>query len=327
MKISFFGTEKHFIDHLAPVYKALEFEKVFYGPYELKEHARTRGIDLVASQAPLVSCAPVVVASHGDNDKCRAAGLATIFCEHGVGQTYTVRHPSFAGGTRRDNVLMFLCPNDMATARNVLFYPEIGATTVGIPKLDELAQIPKPEEDVVAVSFHWDCKVVPETRSAFDHYKSVLKKLHNTVKVIGHCHPRNKTVAGWYKQAGIEYVEDFYDVVRRATVYVCDNSSTIFEWAALGRPVVLLNSPHYRREMHHGLRFWSYAHIGINVWEPEELVGSVLLALEDEPEQEMIRDMLATRVCPYVGTSVERAVKAIVSFCDRSDPYDSIVNY
>ena len=50
----------------------------------------------------------------------------------------------------------------------------------------------------------------------------------------------------FYEAHGIEYVPDFDDVLRRADVYACDNSSTLYEFASTGRPVVVLNAPWYR---------------------------------------------------------------------------------
>jgi len=60
-------------------------------------------------------------------------------------------------------------------------------------------------------------------------------------EVIGHAHPRALLkVAHYYRAARVEVVPDFAEVCRRADLYICDNSSSMFEFAATGRPVVVV---------------------------------------------------------------------------------------
>jgi hypothetical protein len=102
--------------------------------------------------------------------------------------------------------------------------------------------------------------------------------------VIGHGHPRRSELASRYRRAGIEHVASFSEVCRRASIYVADNTSTLFEFAATGRPVVVLNARRYRRDVRHGLRFWDAAGVGPNVDRPRDLPDVVARALEDPPE-------------------------------------------
>ena len=92
--------------------------------------------------------------------------------------------------------------------------------------------------------WHWDGYACPEWRSAFDWYKHELVKLAQStdIKVLGHQHPNRRDIGEWYRRHGIEFTADFDEVLRRADVYACDNSSTLYEFASTGRPVVVLNA-------------------------------------------------------------------------------------
>jgi UDP-N-acetylglucosamine:LPS N-acetylglucosamine transferase len=134
-------------------------------------------------------------------------------------------------------------------------------------------------------------------------------------KVYGHAHPRVASqLKPYYEEAGIEFISSFDDVMDRADLYVCDNSSTMYEFASLGRPVVTLNAPWYRRDTNHGLRFWDYADMGTVVNEPEELVPAISSALLSTPEQTAKRQRAVSAV--YVATdgrAGERGATALLS--------------
>jgi hypothetical protein len=70
------------------------------------------------------------------------------------------------------------------------------------------------------------------------------------------------------------------DVRKFANLLICDNSSLMYEMSYLGRNVVALNAPWYRRDVEHGLRFWQWR--GIQVDTPEELLA---LDFTDRSEQ------------------------------------------
>jgi UDP-N-acetylglucosamine:LPS N-acetylglucosamine transferase len=86
----------------------------------------------------------------------------------------------------------------------------------------------------------------------------------------------------WYERKGIEVVSSFSEVLKRADLYACDNSSSLFEFAATGRPVMVLNPPFYRKTVHHGLRFWDAATVGISCDQPSEFNRTVTKALTDQ---------------------------------------------
>jgi hypothetical protein len=88
-------------------------------------------------------------------------------------------------------------------------------------------------------------------------------------------------MARFYRRIGVEFVPTFDEVCRRASVFVADNTSCLFEFASTGRPAVVLNCPLYRREVSFGLRFWAASGVGRNVDEPGELVEAVQRSLSE----------------------------------------------
>jgi hypothetical protein len=316
--------EPHFLDHLAPVWHALPASErgEFRVDPTLAPRARALGIEptevpypkpIPAEPAPSFAGRLTLIASYGDLKKGRRMGLGPfVYLEHGIAQSYsgdphTEAHPSYSGGRGRADVVLNLVPNEHAADRWRANYPGTPVEVIGCPKLDTLpAKEPGPV--TVAVSTHFPCSVAPETQSALGQYLHAIEKLPYTV--IGHGHPRYFGLDRVYKRIGVEYVPDFADVCRRADVYVCDNSSTLYEFAATGRPVVVLNSTAYRRDVHHGLRFWDAADVGIQVNRPQELAGAVERALAgDIANREHALDI----VYAYRSGAAERAVAAIAS--------------
>jgi len=218
----------------------------------------------------------VLVASHGDLKRARLIGCRRIaLAEHGIGQSYANRHPCYPGGRDRDAVSLFLSPNETAAGMDRDAYPSARVEIIGDPRLDSLPTLSGPP-GIAAVSFHWRCSVAKETMTAFDHYRGVIEELAAAVPLIGHAHPRAAgEMSRFYRRIGVEFVPTFDEVCRRASVFVADNTSCLFEFASTGRPVVVLNQPAYRRDFHPGLRFWAAAGIGRNVDEPGELVEAV----------------------------------------------------
>jgi UDP-N-acetylglucosamine:LPS N-acetylglucosamine transferase len=159
--------------------------------------------------------------------------------------------------------------------------------------------------------------VTPETRPTLNHFTPAFVHLKERFRVLGHGHPRLYGIERDYRRAGIEYVPEFADVCRRADVYVCDNSSTLYEFAATGRPVVVLNGPGYRRDVHHGLRFWEAADVGIQVDHPRDLPDAVAEALSDPPKRRRAREAALDLVYAHRSGAAERAAEAIVAFMDE----------
>lgn len=337
MPIDALAFEEHFLDHLSPIWRALrpELRGDFLVDVSLEDRARRKGIEptlvdgrVIRARGPRVPLpdpgpGPVaLVASYGDIKVGRRLGYRRfLFLEHGAGQSYggdrrNGAHGSYAGGEDRDDVPLFLVPNRHSGDRWKAAYPAAEVRVVGCPKLETLpARVPGPGP-VVAISFHWDSHQIPELRSAFGEYQHVLKDLPRRFSVIGHGHPRADWLPRAYRRAGIEFVPDFEDVCRRADVYVCDNSSTLFEFAASERPVVVMNASYYRRNVEHGLRFWSAARVGVNVDGPADLIPGIERALMNRRTDVLDRRAALRQVYTYRDGAVRRAVWAVEAWID-----------
>lgn len=300
--------EPHFLDHLAPVWLALpdELRGRFVVDPALAERAARRGIiaepsprprHAVAYPAPRTDGPRALVASYGDVKEGRRLGYGPFaFLEHGAGQSYgNRRNGSYAGGPDRDDNQLVMVPNDQCAAVWRDAYPAADVHVVGCPRLDDLPEREGDRTPTIALSFHWPAplSISGYAGTAIGDYLPLLPSLVREFRVIGHAHPKGdwpRRMRRQYDRLGIEFVEDFDDVCRRADVYVCDNSSTIFEFAATGRPVVLLNARAWTRRASFGLRFWDAAGIGENVWPDGDLVGAVHRALEDAPDLRRARE-------------------------------------
>jgi len=332
LKLEFFAKESHFKDHLQPIYQKLQ-----------DDGFDVSWIGLGDTPNPEVKFA--IVAAVGDLRRATAAGKMVFYCEHGTGQTYNNRNASYAGGPGRDNVCLFLSPGPHVTRANRVWHPNIPSVEIGVPKLDQRhrdSQKEVPERKLiptVCVSFHWDCTTVcPETRNGFIHFKDTIAEWASRSKegdaaldfnLVGHCHPRaRKQIVPFFESHGIPYLETFEEVMDQADVYVCDNSSTIFEFASIGKPVVLMNPPHYRRGVNHGLRFWDFADIGPNAKNGSELLAGVREALNESVSSKAYRDSRIREVYYKIdGGATERAANAVLTYMEEMRRVEMEGNY
>lgn len=323
----------HYLDHLAPVWLALPetMRGRFYVPSTLAARARALGVTptTVAPWRPPAirftrTGAPVLTASYAGARDWAPSRRPIVLLNHGAGQTYATSHPSYSGGRGRRHVALFLEPGPHAAEATRAAYPDAQVVEVGCAKLDAWHVAPaKPRgtRPVVALSTHWNCRVTPETRGTLDEWAAQLPELAaGPWDLIAHAHPLEERARAVFEAAGIEFVADFEEVMRRADVYVCDNSSTLFEFASLGRPVVCINGSRYRRDIHHGLRFWD-AVPGLQA-ETAHPIGPVIeWALLDPPEVRADRAHAVGRA--YVacdGRAAERAADAIVALARKARP-------
>lgn len=314
-------TEPHFLDHLAPVWHALADDGgTFYAP-GLTRRAAGHGISAVDSLPP-ANGRPTLAAAYGDMKRARKVGRPVVMMEHGAGQTYAgTTSGSYLSSPDREGVIGVLVPGEHQAGVHRAAHPDIPVVVVGSPKLDAWHDTPRhPGAPTIAISFHWECTLVPETRSAWRHYHRALPTItaqHD--RVIGHGHPRMiRHLAPAYVRHGLDVVQRFDDILAGADLYICDNSSTLFEFASTGRPVIVLNAPWYRRNIHHGLRFWSHADVGIQVDSPAHLYAAIDLALTDPPEVAERRATIVDDIYAHRdGTSARRAADAARNLIDQ----------
>lgn len=315
--IDFIAREAHFLDHLAPTWLALpeEVRGQFHVGGALARRARAHGI-VTTTDRPEASDALTVVASWGDLRRARLHRPHVVLSEHGAGQSYTgLRHGSYIGADDRDGVTAVLVPGENQAARHRATHPDIPAFAVGCPRLDRWHGSTAPDDGRPVISFHWDCRLVPETRSAYSVYKRALPSFGARFPAAaGHGHPRILAkIAASYVIAGLDVITDFDRVCEQASVYVVDNSSTLFEFAALDRPVVVLNAPHYRRHVDHGMRFWEFADVGIQVDHHAQLVDAIDEALKDPAEHAARRREIVAQVYGSIdGHAARRAADALL---------------
>ena len=267
----------------------------------------------------------------GSVDSMKLAGLPTVYVEHGAGQAYSqdsrgAGHMSYSDGTIGD-VCLFVAPNEYVAARRRRSQPDVPTIMAGPTILDEFHSLlgvgpDEPAERIAALAVHWDCQLVPESRSALDHYQASLVKINLALRrqgiiLVGHAHPRIAARARRvFAKAGIDWW-DYDDVMHRASVMVVDNSSIGYEFASLDRPTVWLNAPWYRRHVHHGLRFWECVP-GEQVDEPGDVVDAVVRAFELDPFADRRREIVK-KVYPVLdGWAAGRAAQAIIAVMDAS---------
>jgi hypothetical protein len=333
--IDVYASQRHYLDHLAPIWRGLPDElrgDVLFERGSLSDHplvVEANGRKRKGRQ--VLGAKRVLTAGIGDATNARRWGAGVALVEHGAGQTYLTpgekAHPSYPGGEKRGSIGLFLCTNEAVAQANERLYGPRSAV-IGSPRLSDLREaraaqrLTEPgERPVLALVWHWDCRVAPESFWAFPEFVPCLPDLVASWpgKVIGHAHPRvwdRAEIA--YRGVGIEPVRDFVDVVRRADVVSFDSTSAGFEAAALGIPVVLVDSARWRRDVEHGLRFWRWADIGPRMRPFSGYPRKTAETWATLGEQVVVNDVwqedraAMTRVVyPHEGTEVERAVEAL----------------
>lgn len=326
MKLDAYASETNYADHLIPIWRALdpELRGDFFGhSSRIVNHLAGAGIEAIPA-APYER-PRVMVASYRDERRTRSPKTRYVFVEHGAGQNYgRAGDGSYAGDPGRELVEVFISPNPVVAERNRDVYPNARHAIVGVPKLDPWhgdkpakTFTPNVTSPTIALAFHWPCKIVPEADTAFRHYERHLGALvaeFGAGNVLGHGHPKAwapLNLEAVYRRFGIEPVYTFEEVLERADLLAVDNSSVLYEFASVDRPVLVLNSPAYRRDVHHGLRFWDLIP-GLQVDHPLELVDAAHGALEDNNHLAELRRSVVSTVYPLAdGNAAKRAAEEV----------------
>ena len=299
------ASREHYWDHMEPVVAELSNREGIVVQDRVTSAWGVRsGILLASSMADL-----------------NRASRAYVLMEHGAGQTYNVAsgwaHSSYAGSQAASGCVGFLTPNKKVADTWKAVFPLKPGHPVGCPKLDRYLKMDRPDRATVAITHHWDCFVAPESRSAFQWYKSSWRRVIESWRaegweVWGHAHPKiaEELLTFWRSIGVVTASAD--QVLTWAGVLVADNTSLLTEMVALDRGVVFLNAPWYRPEAAHGGRFWDWTIAGPMVDVPEDLLEPGLLdaAIDDF---RLERREVAEDVYAFIdGSSSRRAADAIV---------------
>lgn len=344
MRLSFYASQPHYWRHLRPIADALRARGAEVDIWS--DNHQPWGPAVTDPTRRLV--APVVVvASYQDAQRWR--DRACVYVEHGAGQTYRtddLEEPErlrlgFAGGGGLDHCALFLCPSERVAGRWRDVYPAARIAVVGCAALDryEISKISRstardfdrpahisgadrttespPGLSVVAVTCHWRFDVIPEGRPALPLYLEAFADLHFAelgIFVVGHGHPRIQTEARrWWDTIGIPFEPDPDRILSEADLLIADNTSLMYEAAAVDLPVLVLNAPWYRRDVGHGLRFWSHVP-GLECNDPADLGGMIRLALHDPSRASALRARAARAAYAVLdGHAADRAADAILT--------------
>lgn len=221
-----------------------------------------------------------VVMVAGWSDIARIREQRVIYLEHGAGQAYNGASASagsvgyHGNSSHPANVVGYICPRqDVADSWH---RPAFAA---GCPALDGHPTHAYDGPRLASVSFHWPAPLCAEAGTAFEHWRDDLGAVVAHLRAcgfepVGHWHPRNPTMRAVWSGLGVSRVDDIDCVLSSVSLVIADNTSALYEAAALGLPTLALNSPAYRRNVHHGLRFWSH----VPGWQIDDLAQ--LLALD-----------------------------------------------
>ena len=320
--ILFLANWSHYIDHVEHVYKSLKMKKRLLIPKKLENYAIEKGLTnlMVCDKNNLrkkikifKNLDPVLlVLSYSWVNVLNKAKLDTIFLEHGAGQTYITDNISWNRGECQ-YIKLALVPNGHCA--KAFEKSNIEAQIIGCPKIRDDYEFSENEKPLVVFSWHWECKVLPETLGSFDYWKDEILNLKDKFNIAIHAHPvMSRRVALWCKRNDLRFIKQFDDVVKEADLYCMDNSSTLFEFARIGKPVLVLNPPWFRRDVEHGLRFWELSNIGVNCNDVSELE----VCLEKALKNQNYNSNLSNVVYPYIGKeATEKAVEAINIYYNR----------
>lgn len=299
--IDAFARFDHYADHIRPIWEAIP-----------REH-RGRWDRSI----PPESTTPIMVA--GWRDAKWVAHRNTIYVEHGAGQTYVVNGTvRLAPRGAPFGVKLAVLPNQTLADEWNRQFPSVATVVVGAPRLDGV-QVQR-EQGLIGWTWHWPCRITPEYGTALPHYRHELSLVVGELRemgfdLLGTAHPRWKgRLWPLWDEVGVRWTHSSMEILRRCQVVIGDNSSLLYEAAALGADVIALNAPHYRRDVEHGLRFWSHPP-GVMVDQPREVGLAVMGIARDRSTCREIADAATRRAYgPGVVGAADRAAAAILNW-------------
>lgn len=260
--VNAYASHSHYVSYIKPIWDRL--------PNKLKGefhvHPRCDGLyDLPTARRFTNPDLPIIVA--GATDAKRSDQY--IWIEHGAGQTYLEGHGHYPNHPKPGCLAAIVpgpyCANLIRQANPDLPIIEAGAYTLRevikswlLETVDEGIINLTPMQPTAVFTWHWrGAAVSPEADTAFNQFRDSMLAIHPSIKVKGHAHPRILgEAAEWYRNHQIVMVETQTQVLQDASLLVADNTTMIYEAAALDIPTVILNPSMYRKNMRHGLRFW-----------------------------------------------------------------------
>lgn len=310
MKVDVIASLPHYLAHMLPIWERL--------PDDMKGDIH----DLVYPVSPPARHRIGMVAGWQDVQTLRPHHRM-IYVEHGAGQTYegdekSALQPGYSasGGFRHGGVELFLSPSPTVAAR----WKTAPAHAVGCPKLDEYILMPPVTDRAVCFAWHWDSGVSPEARTALPHFVAVLAEVVDRftqagVTVYGHGHPRwEGAIDRVLSECGMTVLRTEREVFNKAAALFVDNSSIGLEFLALGRPVVWMNAPWYRRNIHHGGRFWNWTNGVPTISEPAELITFDVNTLLTKPISTQAQQTVIDVYGPMDGNASQRAADVIAQY-------------
>lgn len=320
---------RHYADHMIPVWHALpaEVRGKFYCVVGLADYVRRLGVEPEVYESPREMQRQLrsedgypltAVCGHSDPMWLDKTGRKNIILMHGTGFVFRpggVVHTSYPGAkSARENTVLMLSTNEQIAEIERAANPHLRVEVVGCPKLDHWHSARdkiRSERPVIALAWHWRCKVAPEAYTAFDEYREMLPMLAEKYELLGHGHPRIiDDIEPIYQKLKIPVVRDLAEVFDRADLMVADATSAIFEFASLDRPVVFLRSRRYQSA---GGMFGDLEHLGVVCRTAADVIPAIERSIGDPEPYRSARRAAVARAYAYMdGHCAERAARAIL---------------
>lgn len=268
MRVHALARHQHYLDHLLAIWNHLPDDLL---GETLLEHKPT--LSHVKHWAP-----DDVVMVAGFPDISCAFGRRVVYVEHGAGQRYEGNRAAsyYHGAEHPENVIAYIGPR-----QDVIDSWGRPGFAAGSPICDPY-QLFAPRR-VAVITFHWNAGSphrtnVPEAGTAFDHFAPKMDDIvaalrANDWEVYGTYHPRFTRMRGFWPARDVVEVSA-HEARRDAQLLIADNTSLMYEMLYLARSVIAMNSPHWRRDVEHGLRFWKHAP-PVQADDPEQLIDLI----------------------------------------------------